>query len=279
MALDIRQGMRPRDALAQRSLIDAPATWKILVNSRKGDESQRVIRFWISRLGVLRIRLFDRNFPDKNLMRMQSSPKPQIKFTLITLLLALTSIQLNASVVINVLESSGGVIFSVNGDIAQKALTKEVLWWSPASRTAWEAFGTGTNDMIHILGDSAYRYSISGAMDTGVLNVPSYSSSPNSSLTGTGYSIGTSYFGGTLSLLLSDSYKGEFLNYTVFFSNTDLIDLGLSDGQTRLVTFDDGSGGRESIRWNIGSAVPEPSLTLLLGLGALGHAARRRRTN
>ena len=58
LALDIGQGMRPRDGLAQRSLIDAPATWKILVNSRKGDESQRVIRFWISRLEVLRIRLF-----------------------------------------------------------------------------------------------------------------------------------------------------------------------------------------------------------------------------
>ena len=54
--------MRPRDALAQRSLIDAPATWKILVNSRKGDESQRVIRFWISRLEVLRIRLFVNNY-------------------------------------------------------------------------------------------------------------------------------------------------------------------------------------------------------------------------
>ena len=131
------------------------------------------------------------------------------------------------------------------------------------------------------MGETSSRYSITGVTDTGVLNTSHFSVGSGAVTSGTGIAIGTSLFGGGTSLVLGGSLadEGYNFNYTASFSGHVFSDFGLSDGQVRTVTFDDGTGGQESIQWRVGSAtVPEPSSLMVFGIGIAALTCRRKRT-
>lgn len=169
----------------------------------------------------------------------------------------------SGSALINITENTQGVTIHVQGTINPNSVTRITTWthaffvdnnWSNADPNANDQLQTGNNNIG--------RYRIDGAVDTGYMTTDS--TVEGGVLTGTGYSIGTSYYGGEVSLLLDDTLGTNTMDYSVFFAGRTLEDFDLEASDSRILTFDDGngSGGRESIEWNVSYATPDPSVSI-----------------
>ena len=72
---------------------------------------------------------------------------------------------------------------------------------------------------------------------------------------------------------MDDAFTRGSVNETAVFNGVTLASLGMVAGESVIVTWGDDSATIQTIQ-----TIPEPSSTLLLGLGALGILARRKRT-
>ena len=78
-------------------------------------------------------------------------------------------------------------------------------------------------------------------------------------------------------LVFQNGVVNGSVNESATFNGITLSDLGMIGGESVTASWGLASID-EQITINVGSAIPEPSSALLLGLGALSFAARRRRT-
>lgn len=173
-----------------------------------------------------------------------------------------------AAVLVHITETVDGVTIQVNGSLLPSSLTEDVPWNSPYTEPVWSSVQPGTRDYLSAGTTIAYRQLVENPADTGILSEDSFVFP--GTLSGTGYSIGTTHDNSEVALILERSFPGSTVDYSVFFSGRSLLDFGLSDGDFRQLSFDNGFGGRESVTWTV-AVIPEPRSTLLLaiGMGAL----------
>ena len=184
---------------------------------------------------------------------------------------------IEAAVLVQITENVDGVMFQVNGSLLPSSLTEDVAWNSPYTEPVWSSVDSGTRDYLSAGTTLAYRQLLENPADTGILSEDSIMVL-GGMLSGIGYSIGTTHSSGEVALILERSFPGVTVDYSVFFPDTGLLDFGLSDGDFRKLSFDDGLGGRESVIWNV-TMIPEPQSKLLLAVGAGALLLLRGRTN
>jgi len=183
------------------------------------------------------------------------------------LIVGLASGPSQSAVVVQITEAVDGVTFDVDGSLLPSSLTEDVAWNSPYTEPNWQSVSPGTTDYLSAGSTLAYRQLLENPTDTGILSQDVFVSP--GILSGVGYSIGTSHSGGEVALILERSFPGASVEFSVHFPGASLVEFGLSDGDFRQLSFDDGLGGRESVSWTV-AVVPEPRSAFLLGIGMYG---------